>query len=142
MCRIKLLKLLVLHLTAVSHAAATNTADTRLGIRSRCLRYAEQLLLAPGGRGSLANGADEELWYDLDCKSDNLSKHVSASFTSAVRQSDAHSGGRGGGDARLPPVGPRARGVGDVGFKYCREEEKEIDREQHEYRIPPCSHNV
>ena len=28
--------------------------------------------------------------YDLDCKSDNLSKHVSVSFTSAVRQSDVY----------------------------------------------------
>lgn len=29
--------------------------------------------------------------YDLDCKSDNLSKHVSVSFTSAVQQSVVHS---------------------------------------------------
>lgn len=29
--------------------------------------------------------------YDLDCKSDNLSKHVSASFTSAAQQSVVHS---------------------------------------------------
>lgn len=29
--------------------------------------------------------------YDLDCKSDNLSKHVSVSFTSAIQQSVKHS---------------------------------------------------
>lgn len=29
--------------------------------------------------------------YDLDCKSDNLSRHVSVSFTSAVQQSVMHS---------------------------------------------------